>query len=80
MHGANKATERLKAVSLLFPGETAGWKFSKNPQKQVASLSPSVSLTHDHESSPLEPSGLRNLRILHCECGAFSALIKFHNA
>ena len=40
MHGANKATERLKAVSLLFlPGETAGWKFSKNPQKQVASLS-----------------------------------------
>ena len=44
MHEANKATERLKAVSLLFPGETGGWKFSKNPQKQVASLS--LCLTH----------------------------------
>ena len=44
MHEANKATERLKAVSLLFPGETAGWKFSKNPQKQVESLS--LCLTH----------------------------------
>ena len=54
MHGANKAAERLKAVSLLFPGETGGWKFSKNPQKQVASLSLCLTLTHDHESSPLE--------------------------
>ena len=41
MQDANKAETGLKdwKLSLFISGETNGWKFSKNPQKQVASLS-----------------------------------------